>query len=436
MLPTIARGRVASTARRAVSPSAPTSGSWAQDAYERLPRARAHTPGTLRALRRATSASQRRGGVPTPPTPTELQAAIPTWTSRRSFLRVIRALTRQPYVVQLCRAAGIATDTWAAIIANDAIGADTATGRGARATQVVAGAIVQRCPKQVQRARKIAIQLGVMVEVYRGRELTKAERLALVAVHPRHQQRGLPSVYHLTVCGPRQRARIGTPRAGEFAPLYPPPIANVHLPPVGGLSLLTHLQKLLPLAAAAAPDEPEPPPAAPHRRKRRPGMALAVDVLAHPTLARVLDVRPGTLAAQLAPYAAGGWGGRSLAVEVLREIEQLGVPTWEAARSPWGLLKTVLARIDPVADVHLGTGPAYADAAPATGAAATPRAALLQQPCGGPDCDGHGWINSTDDAGYLTARPCPDCPPRARANHEYDDHAADPVSDAAAEPPF
>ena len=39
------------------------------------------------------------------------------------------------------------------------------------------------------------------------------------------------------------------------------------------------------------------------------------------------------------------------------------------------------------------------------------------EPCGGADCDGYGWINSTSDAGYSLTRPCPDCAPAIRSSH-------------------
>jgi len=415
----------ASLRRRADS----TRARWAQDGYERLPRARKHTEASLRSLRHATSAPDRREGVSAPPTPADVLAAVPTWTSRKSMIRVIRALSAQPYVIELCRRAGVSPETWRSIVTNDAIDADTATGRGLRTSQTVAAARVNRGEKQVQRARSIAIKLGIMVEVYRARELSKAERLALTAEHPGHKQRGLANVYHLTVCGPRQRARIGVPQPGQFAQVGPHSYANVHLPPEGGLSLLTHLLDLLPLTAAAAAEEAEPPPAAQHQRRRLPGMALAFEVLAHPGLAILLDgVRPGTIAAQLAPYRAGGWHGHALAVALLTEADRLGIITWEPARSPWALLKVLLSRIDPVADVHLGVGVAVDEHAP-------PGRPPRPEPCGGPDCDGYGWINLVDERGYAAARPCPDCAPNVRSTW-VDELAAEAGVDENGEPPF
>lgn len=359
--------------------------------------------------------------------PHDVVGAVPRWSSRQNLLTVIRVLGRQPYVTDLCRREGIAVETWQAIVTNDALDADS-DGRNMRTTKTVAAARVGRGEEQVKRARRIAVRLGIMVEVFRGRELTKVERMTLTARHPGHRQRGLASNYSMTICGPRQRARIAIPRPGEFAQVHPPPRANVPLPPKGGLSLLTHLLQLLPLTAADASEEAEPPSAARHRRKRRPGMTLAFEVLAHPGLAVLLaGVRPGTIAAQLAPHHAGAWHGHSLAAAMLVEADRLGISTRESARSPWALIKVLLSQIDPVADVHLGTGTRLGSSS----------STLPTQPesCGEPDCDGFGWINGVDEPGYGYARPCPDCPPSVRANRAGE-LAPTARLDGDDEPPF
>ncbi len=414
------------TSGRGSRPSAASEQGWVQDSYERLPRARKHTEASLRSLRRATSAPERRGGLSAPPTPDVVLAAVPTWTSRANMLKVIRGLSAQPYVLALCRAAGVSAETWRSIITNDALDADTATGRGLRTSQTVAAARVGRGEKQVQRARAIAVKLGLMVEVYRARELSKDERLALVAEHPGHKQRGLANVYHVTVCGPRQRDRIAVPAPGNFAQVAPHSYANVYLPPVGGLTGPTHLLDILPMTAADASEE-EPPAAAQPRRRRRAGMALAFEVLAHPSLTILLDgVRPGTIAAQLAPFLAGGWHGHALAIALRTEADRLHVVTWEPARNPWALVKVLLTRIDPVADVYHGVGDEQ-----------TPAVVTVPSvPCGGPDCDGHGWINYLDERGYGYARRCPSCDPSVRTMTDTDALAPGTELDENDDPPF
>ncbi len=403
MLPTLTPD--ASTPKPSARPESPT---WAQDGHQRRGRARRHTSSSLASLRRATSAHQRRNGLSAPPPPRDLVAAVPVWHSRATMQRVIRVLAAQPYVQRLCRAQHIAVDTWAAIALNDAVDADTSTGRGMRTSQTVAAARVGRSERVVRRARAISVRLGILVELYRGRELSGDERRHLLADSPGHTQRGIPNQYAMTVCPPRQRARVSIPRAGEHAQVLPHIDGFGHLPPEGGLSLSTHLLELLTLAGADAPDQTEPPPAAQQRRRRSPGLALAVGIHHHPATGWLThDTRPGRLAAQLTPYAHGGWSSHDLATELHHQARTAGIPTWQPPRSPYGLFKTLLQRIDPHADVHLGTGPAYPNAAPSPG--------TRVEPCGRPECDGHGWITHHDHTGRATsAAPCPHCPPAAR----------------------
>lgn len=389
-------------------PSQPEAWS-ARALHEHLPRARRHTSASLASLRRATSAHERRHGMSAPPVPRELLAAVPAWHSRATMERIIRVLTSQPHVAALCREQQIAVDTWAAIAFNDALDADTATGRGMRTSQAVAAARVGRSERVVRRARAISVRLGIMVELYRGRELSGDERKSLHAQSPGHRQRGLPNHYAMTVCPPRQRARVSTPRAGHHAQVLPHVEGFGHLPPEGGLSLPSHLLKILTLAAADASEKTEPPPAAQHRRPARPGIALAIATMTHPACAWLLgQVRPGRIAGQLAGYQRGGWSSHDLATELTHQARQAGIPTWEPPRSPLGLLKVLLRHIDPHADVHLGTGPAF------PGQIAQLEAPT--EPCGRSACDGHGWITTTSATGYRSARPCPNCPPAVRRN--------------------
>lgn len=355
-----------------------------------LPRARRHTDRSLRDLRHATAAPERRDGYAQPHAPAELIAAVPAWSSRRAMVRILRGLAKQPAVQAACRRAEIAVETWLAISINDALDADGATGRGICRSQVVAGAAVNRSAKTVQRARALNVRLGLLVEVYRGRELTKDERLSLVRAHGTHGQRGLPNVYAMTVCPARQRHRITIPRPGQFAQV----IGFVHLPPEGGRSPHPHLLNILTIAAAAASEESEPPPAAQPGRTARPGIVQAYDIVGHPALRVLLSqVRAGSLAPQLVPYLHGGWSGGALADALADEATYRHVPTDEPARSPHGLLKMLLAGIDINYQMHASGGLAFAP----------------PEPCGAVGCD-YGWITHSNGA----VSKCPDCPPAVR----------------------
>lgn len=382
---------------------------WTQDAYERRSRARAHTKTSLAALRRATSATERANGIGAPAVPRELNRAVPVSPGRKAMLKVVRALSRQPYVARLCRAENIAVDTWYAITVNDVLDADS-NGRGMRTSKVVAAARVGREAKAVQRARSISVRLGILIELYRGRELSGGERRRLVREQPGHKQRGIPSVYAVAVITARHRARVAIPASGKFAQVLPQTESFVHLPVGNRFSPIRHLLKVLPLTAATAARPEKSTKTSTSRRRRRPGSALAVDLLSQSTLSILLEgIRPGQIAAQLAPYQAGGWHGHSLAKVLLTEAARLGVSRWERARSPFGLLKALLAEVMPSPALYAAlTAVSTSDRTP-TGTATRP------QPCGRAQCDGHGWINTVTETGHAVARFCPDCPPSIRA---------------------
>lgn len=379
--------------------------------HQHLSRARAHTTKSLAELRSATRAAERRAGLSAPPVPAEVLAAVPAWSSRKHMVVLVRGLAKQPYLIALCRKEQIAVTTWVAVVLNDIVDADS-TGRGMRTSQVVAASRVQRSARTVRRARHVAVKLGLAVEVYRGRELTHSERLDLIKDQPGHQQRGLPNTYFMTVCPPRQRAQISTPRPGQFAQV----IRFGHLPPVGGLGFPPHLLEQLSITAAGASEDAEPPPAAHPRRRSRPGQALAHEILAHPGMILLHAVPAGTLSPQLGAHHAGGWHGLALADALLTEATRRGIPTWAPAQSPWGLLKTLLASIDPIAEVYRG------DTA-GTSVVETPQA------CGIAPCDGHGWVNHPGSVSK-----CPHCPPGVRES--YSDSQTGLEGGDTWEPPF
>lgn len=342
---------------------------------------------------------------------------MPASPGRKSMLRIIHALASQPYVAQLCRAEGIAVDTWYAIAVNDALDADS-NGRGLRTSQTVAASRVGRSERTVRRARSISVRVGILVELYRGRELTRSERLALIEAAPGHQQRGIPNLYAVTVLTARHRAAVAIPEPGAFAQVLPHIECFGHLPVGNRFSPVRHLLKVLSLAAATASEAEESAMKTRRRRRRRPGAGLAGELLAQSTLSILFEgIRPGQIAAQLAPYEAAGWKPAALAAVLIIEAARIGVSRWERARSPFGLLKALLASVLHSPALHTALTGGRNDDGSHNGAAARP------QPCGGSQCDGHGWINSVTEAGYTVVRPCPDCPPQIRSTApatEYD----------------
>lgn len=371
--------------------------------HQRLSRARQHTAGSLKTLRAATSAHERREGLDVGEAPARLLAAVPAWSSRRSMLSVLQALARQRQTKVLCRAAQIAVDTWLAVAINDALDADDATGRGMRTSQAVAAARVGRSERTVRRARAVSVRLGVLVELYRGRELSGAERLALYDEKPGHKQRGFPNVYAVTVCPRRQRGRVDVPRPGRWAVVRSQRDGFGHLPPLGGVSEESNVEEGFPYAVADAPREAEPAPPALKRRVRRPGIGLAYRTVAHQSLSPLLSgVRPGSAAALFAEHDRGGWTAESLAHALRREVQRRCISLHANVRRPYGLLKSLLEAVGPSAAAYFTS-------------AALPLQETVPavEPCGGEQCDGHGWTYVQLD-GVEYAEPCPDCDPEIR----------------------
>ena len=325
--------------------------------------------------------------------PSQLAAQMPCWLSRAHMLRVVDALAAQPHVLRLCRAAGISVATWKSATINDVLDADDRTGRAMSTSQVVAGARLNRDEKQIQRARRINVELGILVEYYRGRELSGVERHQLLQDSPGHKQRGIPNAYAMGVFPPRQRRRISTPRPGHFSQVQ----ANVHLPRRGSVSLFTHLPGQLPITAADASEAKDAPSARPPRRKRRPGLALAHELLAHPGLKLLTGVPAVTIAGQLAPYHRGGWHGFELADVLIETATAMHISHSRPAIRPHAALKTLLSQVEPIVDVvQVPELPAVA--------------------CLRADCD-HGWITVDEN----TSAKCPDCPASIRAGSWGDD---------------
>lgn len=355
--------------------------------YRRLPRARAHSERSLARLRSATRAKERRNGLAPARTPAALLQAVPV-VRRRAMRAVIDGLAKQQHVRQVCRSRGIAVETWRAIMLNDLRDADYRTGRNMRTSQVVAAARVNRDPYTVYRARRVSVDLGIMVELYRGRELTRHERLSLITEHPKHRQRGIPNIFAFTLWRLRQRRRISTPSPGMYAQ-----VASFAALPLGGyLAYQSHLGLTALSEAAEAARESVPPAAAPSacrkRRRRSPGLSLAIGLLAQPGMYPLLaGVRAGTLTGLLGPYQRGGWSAGDLSRVLLAEADRRGISTMAPARNPWGLLKTLLSGVLPEAMPGLRSEP---------------------EPCGRPECDGFGWLRGHE------AKPCPVCPPSVR----------------------
>lgn len=386
--------------------------------YERVPDSgRDWSPAALRRRQAITHVRDRQEaavGVDDAQQLAKLRRLLPRWPGRDQMLEIIDKIIDHPAVVA-ARGQKIGREGLRAIWRNDVI--DAAQSGGLLRTSrrhAATRAGYKDGEKTVQKARQIGKLVGLYVELYRGRKLTLNERMNLWSSHDRPKQRGVTSIFAVGVFAPHHAARIATPSTGQFAEILPQDspqrhTATPHLRS-GSVLNLPHLLRELTSAAADAAGQLKTKETATRSRSARAGTSLAIEILRDPVLGRVFDgIRPGRMAGQLKPYEQAGWRPAPLVAALRREASTLRVSLWEPARSPFGLLKTLLRGIGIIPDVDA----ALYSPAPSSQYTTPPRS----EPCGGVDCDGYGWINSLTDAGHSIARPCPDCAPAVRSSH-------------------
>lgn len=404
----------------------------------RVVRRAVNVPGAVLPAEPATAANigahvARRRDRPTPPhsgigageIPDDVRAMLPRWTARSAWLRTVRSVARTEAFARQCKdkhvGNGIAVATCLAALEVMAETADTETGE-LRASMDALGDRLGRSAKTIQRAKRVASTLGLLLEVYAARDLSGSERRTLVNEHGRHPQRGIPNVWQLAMIPPATRVRFSTAAPGRFIRLK----TFVHLPPKGVRSPLTHLWELVTTAAADAARESEaaPPPLRP--RGRRPGSALGIELLQSPHQRLIAGVTPGRLAGLLAPYQYGGWRGDDLALVLTEEARSRGWDTTRPARAPLAALKALLTRVDPIADpttawapepcehCHHSPGRLREDLPLGPASVCTPCWITLSRPtepvCTNPECD-RGYISVTQPGhiGQTTITRCPSC---------------------------
>lgn len=444
LLPTVAQPRAAQ--KSLLTPDAGVSPATASPLPSR--QVRHVRPGVLPPARRSTAARlqleaarkdhQPRGsGISAGDVPAHVRAVLPTWGSRRAYLRLIKRVAKRPECHRLCRQLGLAVDTFVHVMTAAAIAADGSTGM-LWASQHVVAAAVNRQDKVVQRALRVAAACCLATEVYRGRELGKEERLTLVEQHGRHPQRGIPSGWQLAFIPPRTAARFSTASPGRFCSVQP----FVHLPPEGGHGLHTHH-----IWTTLCAENGEQNDAASRRQQPRLGRrhdpgaySLARQLIrAVPWLA---GERPGRLAGALTRFAtcSPAWTAPMIVAEIDTAVRRRGHDparlTADRIRTrPAVVLAAILRDVHEVADHHHPTHGGWAAA----------EYVDTRPVCDRDDCD-HGWLTTTDpDTGWSTTI-WPDgaahkCPARHPASFDIEQEldtgtvVVDP-SDPSWEPPF
>lgn len=328
--------------------------------------------------------------------PRRVRRALPAWSCRATYAALITRIATTPECRDLCKQHQIALQTWVAVMTAAALAADTATGM-CWATQETIAATVNRRAKVVQRAFTIARALGMALEVYRGRELGREERLQLHrdSAGAGHPQRGIPSGWQLAVIPPATAAKFSTPHPGRFTYWS----RFDHLPLWGQFSTTSHLGHHH-LCALTGTTEPASR-ARPQRKRARVDPAawsMAAELLRR--LPWLAGERTGRLAPCLHRFATATTPWTALDV-----IDALGDQATRTGRDfttlntatirtrPVVLLAGLLRTLDEITDYP---GPAFAPELPTT--AGLP--VLVEHPTSSTD---------TDHDQLLTGQACHQC---------------------------
>ena len=401
MLPTVppALGAVQSSTRR-VSRRVPE---------PLLPAARASTARAI-AARAHRPAAPPSSGIGPGSLPRKARRHLPAWASRRTYVDLVQALAVTPELQAACRQHEIAVTTWVAAMTAAAAHAESSTGE-LRADQVTVAADCSRSAKIVQRALAIAARFGIAMELYRGRELGRDERLALVQEFGNHPQRGIPSVWQLAYIPPRiavHFTRLTRRLAGRWVIYLDDPRDEsqgfVHLPPLGQFFSITHLQFInlqrQSTTASARRTGAAAPRPAPRKRVDPQRQAQATRLAAG--MVSKLPWLAGEPLSRLTPalmrFATGTtpWTASDVLLALRDQAQRRGqhlgdLSGCQIRTRPAVVLAGLLRELDVEAD-HPGIG--FYSPAP------TDPVVLPEH-----ECD-HGWVTTTTTDGHTVAERC------------------------------
>lgn len=280
-------------------------------------------------------------------------ARVPVWTSRRQWQHQVRTLLAAGDGGALCRGHRVAPVKVLAYATAWSLIADSATGRGVTESR---GRTARRAglgESVARRARRVLRDLGVAVELVRGRYLSATER-DLAAAHHGGRQRRAASVWALTT--PHQVATT--------VPRLPPPVprrthtrAAAGCPQTPGRDPLPQrgCSGVVPSVSAVSPTRTNARRRAPrvshHDRNQEP-RALQTQHLAADLARRVPaltgDRHIGVLCDVLADCGVDGsrWSGRDVQARLDADTKARGW-SWPAQlTNPSGFLRHRLAQLD------------------------------------------------------------------------------------------
>jgi len=281
-------------------------------------------------------------GITPPP---GAQARLIAWWGPTDWLEAeVRPALASSRGRALCRAAHVDPDTAYTVARAHAGFADRRTGRGCRPTNARIVEAAGCSLKTVQRARKVLIELGLMVVVTEGRSaMTLAERLE---AHKRQSAvRAVAAEFALCSLGRRR------PRLVENRPPAAPPVDRDD-PPVG-LVVRTQAKEISGLLQSTdATRKAAPRPA--HTGKSRDRSPEVPDLrarrLAQATQRRVswlARVHPRRIERLLLRFACAEWSDEDVCLTIRDRLTALGKGVPVDLERPWAYLAWLLRDVDP-----------------------------------------------------------------------------------------
>jgi hypothetical protein len=261
--------------------------------------------------------------------------ALPVWWGRTDWVQVeVRGIVRE--AVDVCRDHHVAPDTVIKVAAAHAEFADSLTGRNCRPTNERMVEVARCSLSTVQRARRVLMELGLMVEVVAGRSnMTLAQRL--VAHENGSSHRAIAAEFVL--CSRRDRR----PRLVEN-PAADLQVVDRDTPPVGKVVRTSAREISGHLQSETATRKAAPRPAHTERVDQQAARRLAERVQRR--LEWLRGVHVGRLVFLLTPFAQAGWTDEDVCLAVRDRLAILGKRVPAKLERPWAYLAWLLRGVD------------------------------------------------------------------------------------------
>lgn len=268
---------------------------------------------------------------------------LPVWWGRADWIDVeVHSTVRD--AVEVCRDHHIAPDTVIKVAKAHAESADALTGRNCRPTNKRLLEVAQCSLSTVKRARRVLMELGLMVEVVAGRSnMTLQQRL--VAHENGSSHRAIAAEFALCSRRDRRPTLVDNPATGRPAvDRDPPPVGKVVRTSAREFS--GHLRSKTETRKAA----PRPAPSRRSDEREAGGFDLATRRLTEAVRRRVSwlrDVHPLRMAPTLAKFARAGWTARDVERAIAEALAARGKRVPAVLDQAAAYLAWLLREVDP-----------------------------------------------------------------------------------------